>query len=112
MKSRLLILFIIFFTIALMGCASSPPKSVEIPVATTYPVPDIPCEPHYPIFDLKENDTPDKVIKAYVATLQLQRGYIKEINRLLRSYLPATPLACIFRNLITHNESHTSILLT
>jgi hypothetical protein len=41
MKSRLLILFIIIFTIAFMGCASSPPKSVKIPVATTYPVPNI-----------------------------------------------------------------------
>lgn len=55
-------------------------------VPTGCPSPQIPPEPHYPVQDLRPGDKPDKVAKAYVATVHGQHDYIENLKRILEEY--------------------------
>lgn len=65
----------------LTGCTARP-----LQVTAPCPKPIIPTEPHYPAQDLKQGDKPDRVAKAYAATVQLQHDYIGELKHVLRGY--------------------------
>lgn len=65
---------IIIMCAALTACATKP---VYIPLSKPCVMPKLPPEPHYPISDLKHGDSPDKVIKAYAATVQMYKDQLR-----------------------------------
>jgi hypothetical protein len=65
------------------------PKTVQVPVPIKCPTPKIPPKPVLPISQLNPNDSPDVVVKAYVASITLLEGYNIELIRILRSYGPS-----------------------
>lgn len=77
---------ILLLTLLLSGCASTMPKTVNMPVPVQCPKPNIPEQPHYPIKDLKQGDQPATVMKAYVATVVAQQNFINQLITLLRAY--------------------------
>lgn len=66
----------------LTGCATKQP----LVVTASCPKPNIPAESHYPVQDLKQDDKPDQVMKAYVATVQGQQDYIMQLKHILMGY--------------------------
>ena len=74
-------------TMLLTACATCPaPKEVEIPVPVANPNPQIPQKPSLPIAKLKPNSSPDAVIKAYAASVELLQGYSNQLITILHSY--------------------------
>jgi hypothetical protein len=67
---------IILLCICLTACA----KTVYVP--TQCPAPKLPPEPHYPVADLRPGDSPDKVAKAYVASLYACRADNKNLREI------------------------------
>jgi uncharacterized lipoprotein YajG len=67
--------------ILLTGCATQP-----LQVTAPCPAVNLPDEPHYPVQDLKRGDSAATVAKAYVATVQLQEGYIGELLHIYGGY--------------------------
>jgi hypothetical protein len=89
LENEMLILIIVSLAIIigssllLAGCTTTKPIEVTAPC----PKPNIPAEPRYPVQDLKQGDQPDKVMKAYVATVQGQQDYIhKQILPICTAY--------------------------
>jgi hypothetical protein len=87
----------------LTGCATKPP--VYVPEAVLIPIPVKPAQPPadldrpvMPIAALTDLDTPDVVLKAYVATVELLKSMVIERDRVLDEYrkgiitLPAPPV--------------------
>ncbi len=75
-------IIIIFLSLLLTACTTT--KTIEVPASC--PKPNIPAEPHYPVKDLKQGDTPDIVVKSYVATVYLQHEYIEQLKHIMRGY--------------------------
>lgn len=73
-------LIIILITL-LTGCASQP-----LQVTAPCPKVNLPDEPHYPVSDLKQGDSPATVARAYVATIQLKSDYIGELKHIYGAY--------------------------
>lgn len=67
--------------ILLTGCATQP-----LQVTAPCPKVNLPDEPHYPVSDLKQGDSPATVAKAYVATNQLKSDYIGELKHIYGGY--------------------------
>jgi hypothetical protein len=63
-------LVVITGAVLITGCTTTQP------IIAPCRKPILPPEPHYPIKDLKHGDKPPTVVKAYVATVQLQQDYI------------------------------------
>jgi hypothetical protein len=72
---------LILIAVCLGGCATRP---VYVPQAC--PKVTIAPEHHYPVQDLHAGDKPDKVMKAYVATVQGQRDYIGYLKQKFKPY--------------------------
>lgn len=80
---KIILVVIILSALLLVACATKPPEIVKVPVMVKCPI-AIPPEPHYPIADLKRGDTPDTVVKSYVATVKLQQIHINDITTRMR----------------------------
>lgn len=73
MKKPLLLLCLIL-------TACSHPSTAYLPVPTPCNRETAPPEPRYPVANLRQGDKPSAVAKAYVGTVRLQQGYIKELK--------------------------------
>lgn len=80
MKGLMLILLMLSMFL-LIGCASVSGKTVLIPVQGKLKC-MFPVKPSLPISTLKTGDSADKVIKAYVASIYIEEGYINDIQTL------------------------------
>jgi hypothetical protein len=70
-----------FLLALLTGCATQP-----LQVTAPCPKVNLPLEPHYPVSDLKQGDSPATVARAYVATNQLKSDYIAELKHIVGGY--------------------------
>lgn len=87
LKRKQWMFFVIVNTLFLTACATCPaPKEVKIPVPVASPNPQIPPKPLLPIAKLKPNSSPDTVIKAYAASVELLQGYSQQLVTILRGY--------------------------
>jgi hypothetical protein len=77
----------IIFAFLLTGCATTP-KIVYVPTPVKLPAPEIPIEPHYPIYDFSELDKnqPGKVLKSYAISLKMCIGQNKIMRKQLEGY--------------------------
>lgn len=64
MKSILLICF--FF----VGCTPYT-KIVEVPITAKYSIAELPYNTYLPIYSINEKNSPDEVLKAYVASVRV-----------------------------------------
>ncbi|HEX7121859.1 MAG TPA: hypothetical protein VF178_05755, partial [Gemmatimonadaceae bacterium] len=62
-----------------------------VPVALPCPPPPATARPALPIADLKPGDPPDRVVKAYAATVRVLQGYAAELEQLLEGYRERAP---------------------
>lgn len=76
----MLIRYSLLLTVLLCGCA----KTVYVP--TDCPHSTLPPEPSYTVQDLRQNDSPDKVAKAYVASLYVCKMDNQNLRELLEVY--------------------------
>ena len=83
-----LILTIIFVSLSLCSC-STPKKIIEV----DYKPSDIPVptKPSLPIRSLSLKSNPDEVMKAYVASVYLQKSYIDEVIKMIDSINYSSP---------------------
>jgi len=77
MKIITIILFIL-----LASCAT---KKEFIHVDYKPTIPTLPQKPSLPVRALNSKSAPDEVMKAYVASLVLQKSYIDEVNNMINS---------------------------
>lgn len=84
-KAILQVIFVFLMMISIIigcgflaGCTTT--RTVEVPVPVACVQPKLPAEPHYPIHDLKKDDSPATVVKAYVATVAGQHDYIERVK--------------------------------
>lgn len=82
--------FMIIIAVCAMLTSCTPVRAVEVPVALPCPALIIPKEPHYPVADLKTGDKPAKVAQSYAATLELQRGHIRDLETRMKVLNGAT----------------------
>lgn len=73
---KLLLIAALFLT----SCATTP-KPVYVPVQANCPAIKLDPEPHYPLYDLQDNDTVGKVAKACVSSLVMCIGDDRKIRR-------------------------------
>lgn len=90
MKTLFKLAIAVLTLVILSGCATEKivyvPKEVKIMVPVAAPQPPTFDVPAMPIADLNDSSTPDVVIKAYVATVQLLKDMVKERDRALNIY--------------------------
>ena len=74
--------FILSIILTLSACAH---KNDFIKVDYKPITPSLPKKPSLPIKSLNNLSKPDQVIKAYVATVFIQKSYIDEVNNMISS---------------------------
>lgn len=67
----------------LLPACSSHRDVIQLDYDPTVPI--MPNKPTLPIKSLNENSGPDEVMKAYVATVVIQKSYIDEVNYMIDS---------------------------
>jgi len=85
-KSSVILLGLALSGLLLNGCANNLPTTVKVPVAASCPPPHIPPKPKLPITNLQPDSSPDTVMKAYVATIEVLQGYNTQLLHILKSY--------------------------
>lgn len=71
---------VLLTALVLVGCASTQPLMVKVPVPIPCPARHLPVKPVLPIYSLNENSAPSDVMKAYVASVYLQNRWIDEVR--------------------------------
>lgn len=79
---RALVCILVF--VALSAC-SSHRDFIQLDYDPTIPI--MPSKPSLPIKMLTGNSGPDEVMKAYVATVVIQKSYIDEVNNMIDSLM-------------------------
>lgn len=70
----------------LSGCASSLPRTVEVPIAVPCPAPPEIARPRLTIGKLKPESSPAEVERAYAESLEAIAGYAKQLEKILNGY--------------------------
>ena len=81
-SSKIMKIIAIILFILLSSCAT---KKEFIRVDYKPTIPTLPQKPSLPILALTSKSEPDHVMKAYVASLVLQKSYIDEVNNMINS---------------------------
>ena len=90
------LIFILFLSAVLAGCAGQQQKDVFIPVSGPIPEPPVITQPFLPIWLLTDEDdeNPDKVVRYYVKALYLQRLHSDKLQCALDAYRIETEPQC------------------
>jgi hypothetical protein len=81
-------LFLAVLCCALTACASAPPAPapLAVPVLAGCPAAEQrPARPALPVASLSPGDSPPVVVKAYISTVELLKGYAAALEILLDS---------------------------
>ena len=84
-QEKIFMLFLVSLLLIISLClpACSSEKMVNVPHLVKCPSIHLPSESHYPIHDLNDKDSNDKIVKSYVATVKLQHDYIQNVKHIV-----------------------------
>ena len=81
--------WLILLAVLLTGCQKAPRvvvQRVEVPVAVPCPEPALPPRPELPLVYITSASTPEQVVRAYLVSIEILKGYALELEILLRGY--------------------------
>lgn len=73
----------------LLACQRTPQivvQKVEVPVAIPCPEPVVPVRPELPLSTVGPGSPADLVVKAYAASVEMLKGYAKELERIVEGF--------------------------
>lgn len=75
--------------LSVVGCQRTPRivvQRAEVPVAVPCPPPVMPPRPELPLVYITAASTPEQVVRAYLVSIEILKGYSLELEALLRGY--------------------------
>lgn len=76
---------LLLVALLISGCATEP-VTVRVPVPTECPPPPPRQRPYLPVGDLTETSSPEQIMRAYRATIEVLGGYAEELEFQLDGY--------------------------